>query len=132
MNDAKVELETIQIFLEQPVSEELSLVVERGNELMIIIARSGYMMAEAKKTLNERMQSEVFESLKQIAKETPFATSRTVNALIDSLCREERFIYDWCERINKTATHQIEYCRTLISLAKQELYNNRPIENTRI
>jgi len=124
----QVELETMQTFLEMPVSEELSLVVERGKDLTVIIARSSYLMAETKRTLNEKLQSEVMMSLREIARETPFATSRTVNALIDSLCREERFIYEWTERINRTATHQIEFIRTLISLAKQELYNNRSIE----
>lgn len=124
----KVELETMQAFLEIPITEELSAAVERGNDLTIIIARSGYLIAETKKILNEKMQSEVMEALRNIAKETPYATSRTVNALIDSLCREERYLHEWVERINKTATHQLEYIRTLISLAKQELYNNRPIQ----
>lgn len=124
----KVELDTMQVFLETPISEELSAAIERGNDLTIIIARSGYLIAETKRNLNEKMQSEVMDEIRNIGKEIPYASSRTVNALIDSLCREERYLYDWVERINKTATHQLEYIRTLISLAKQELYNNRPIQ----
>lgn len=123
----KTELETMQIFLEMPITEELSAAIDRGNDLAVLIARSGYIMADTKRTLNEKLQGDIMEALRNIAKETPFATSRTVNALIDSLCREERYLFDWAERINKTATHQLEYIRTLISLAKQEMYNNRPI-----
>lgn len=125
MNIIRDELEQYQQFLEEHISEEIELIVTRGNELAVIISRSGYMMAEAKNVLNEKMRDEVMLSLREIARDTPFATSKTVNALIDTLCREERFIYDWCERINKSATHTLEYCRTLISLAKQEKYSTR-------
>lgn len=125
MNIIRDELEQYQQFLEEHISEEVELIVTRGNELAVIISRTGYMMAEAKNVLNEKMRDEVMLSLREIARDTPFATSKTVNALIDTLCREERFIYDWCERINKSATHTLEYCRTLISLAKQEKYSTR-------
>ena len=127
MNPILDELQQYQTFLEEHITEEIESIILRGNELAVIISRSGYMVADAKRTLNAKMQSEVFESLKQIAKETPYASARTVNALIDSLCREERFVYDWAERINKSATHTLEYCRTLISLAKQERYSTRTI-----
>lgn len=125
MDSLKSELDQYQSFLEDKITEELETVILRGNELAVIIARTGYLLAFSRQTLNEKMQSEIMQSLKKIAKETPFATSRTVNALIDSLCREERFIVDWIDRLNRTATHQIEYCRTLISLAKQEKYSTR-------
>lgn len=121
----KDELQQYQEFLEEHISEEVELIVQKGNELSVIISRSGYMMAEAKNKLSERLQSEIMESLREMAKTTPYATSKVINALIDSLCREERFIYDWCERVNKSATHTLEYCRTLISLAKQEKYSTR-------
>ncbi|MEI6059418.1 MAG: hypothetical protein WCR72_01865 [Bacteroidota bacterium] len=121
------EIQQYQEFLEIPLSEEVELVILKGNELAVIIARTGYLYADAKRTMNEKMQSEVMESLRRIAKETPLATSRTVNALIDSLCMEERYAVDWIERLNKSATHQLEYCRTLISLAKQERYSTRTI-----
>ena len=125
MNAIKDEIEQYQSFLEEPISEEVEAAFQKGNELVVIIARTGYLFADFKRTLNGKMQSEVMKSLKKIANETPFATSRTVNALIDSLCREERFMVDWTERINKSATHQLEYIRTIISYAKQEKYSTR-------
>lgn len=127
----KVECETIQANLEAPISEQVQLVIERGSELSVIIARTGYMLALSKQSLNDKMQSEVMTALKKIAKETPFATSRTVNALIDSLCREEQFMVDWIERLNRTATHQLDWCRTLVSKAKQDMYYSSGINNQR-
>lgn len=127
----KTECETIQANLEFPISEQVELVIERGNELSVIIARTGYMLALAKQNLNDKMQSEVMTALKKIAKETPFATSKTVNALIDSLCKDERFMVDWIERLNRTATHQVDWCRTLVSKAKQDQYYSSGINNQR-
>ena len=49
---------------------------------------------------------------------------------IDSLCKNEQYLVDWCDRLNRTATHQLEWCRTIISKAKAEMalapqsYNN--------
>ena len=87
---------------------------------MVYIARTGKMKADAKYWLNTKKQSEVMETLRQVAKETPYATSKAVNAMIDSLCKEEEFLYDMIERLNRTSTHQYEWCRTLISAAKAE------------
>ena len=125
------ELNEYQSFLEEPISEQVELVIERGNALSVVIARTGKMMADSKTVLNEKMQSEVIEALRKIAKETPFATSRTVNALIDSLCREERRQVEWIERINRTATHQLDWCRTLVSKAKADQYYSTGINTQR-
>lgn len=114
------EAESIQSFLEITMSEDASEAQLRGNELMVYIARTGKMKADAKYWLNTKKQSEVMETLRQVAKETPYATSKAVNAMIDSLCKEEEFLYDMIERLNRTSTHQYEWCRTLISAAKAE------------
>jgi len=125
------ELNQYQSFLEEPISEQVELVIERGNALSVVIARTGKMLADSKTVLNEKMQSEVMDALRKIAKETPFATSRTVNALIESLCREERRQVEWIERINRTATHQLDWCRTLVSKAKADQYYSTGINTQR-
>jgi hypothetical protein len=125
MNALYDELEQYQSFLEEKLTEEVESVVQKGNELAVIIARSGFLMAQCKQTLNEQMQSEVMETVRKLGKDIPIVNQKVTNALIDSLCRNERFMFEWSERINRTALHQLEYCRTLISLAKQEKYNSR-------
>lgn len=110
----------IQKFLEVTMSEDASEAAQRGNDLMVYIARTGKMKADAKYWLNNKKQSDVMDTLRKVAKETPHATPTAVNALIGSLCKEEEFLYDMIERLNRTATHQYEWCRTLISAAKAE------------
>ncbi|MDR2775763.1 MAG: hypothetical protein LBC19_13690 [Tannerella sp.] len=114
------ELEGIDAFLNIECSEQIEEVVTRGNTLAVYIARSGKLLADAKYHLNARMKSEVFETLRTTAKQAG-ATAKAINAIVDSLCREEQYLSDWCDRVNRSATHQLDWCRTLVSKAKAEM-----------
>ena len=87
------------------------------------------LLADAKYHLNGKKKSEVFDTLRETASRAG-ATSKAINAIIDSLCKDEQYLVDWCDRLNRTATHQLEWCRTIISKAKAEMalapqsYNN--------
>jgi hypothetical protein len=114
------ELEQIDAFLNVTCSEQIEEIVERGNTLAVYIARSGKLLADARHHLDGRMKSEVFETLKTTAKSAG-ATSKAINAIIDSLCRNEQYLFNWADRTNRAATHQLDWCRTLVSKAKTEM-----------
>lgn len=123
------ELTDIDGFLGITMSENAEEAVQRGNDLAVYVARTGKLLADAKYWLNEAMNSETMQTLRDTAKEAK-ATATAVNALVNSLCKEERYLVDWCERCNRTATHQLSWCVTVISKAKAEMqmsgmYNNR-------
>ena len=61
----KTECQKIQDYLEVIIPDDLNMIVERGNELTVYIARTGKMLADAKNVLNEKMQSEVINTLKK-------------------------------------------------------------------
>ena len=117
------ELAAIDAFLNITMSEDVQEAVLRGNDLAVYIARTG------KLHLNGKKKSEVFDTLRETASRAG-ATSKAINAIIDSLCKDEQYLVDWCDRLNRTATHQLEWCRTIISKAKAEMalapqsYNN--------
>jgi hypothetical protein len=122
------ELTNIDSFLNMTMSEDATEAVQRGNDLAVYVARSGKLLADSKYWLNEAMKSEVMQTLVDTAKNAK-ATATAINALVNSLCREERYLVDWCERCNRTATHQLSWCVTVISKAKEEMkmsgmYNN--------
>lgn len=123
------ELTAMDSFLNITCSEQIEEVVLRGSDLGTYMARSGKLLADAKHHLNTKMVSDVFDTLREIAKQAG-ATGKATNKIIDSLCAEEQYLVDWCERINKTTAHQLDWCRTLISKAKEEMrlapqmYNN--------
>lgn len=114
------ELNEIDAFLSITMSEQAEEALQRGNDLAVYVARSGKLWADAKYWLNESMRSEVLDTLRNAAHDTK-ATGKAINSLIDSLCREQRYLVDWAERCNRTATHQLSWCVTVISKAKEEM-----------
>lgn len=108
-----------QSFLDVTVSEQPEEVVERGNELSVIISRSGKMKADAEYHRDTMMQSEIMTLLKDAAKVQLPASA--INKLLDSACKDYNYLATVCDRINRAATHQLEWCRTLVSKAKAEL-----------
>jgi len=121
LQDLFKEAENIQKVLEITISEDGTEATYHGNEIAVYMARTGKMLADAKYHLNQKKQSEIIESLRKIAKDTPHATAKAVNALVDSACKEEQYLVDWIGRINAAATHKLEWCRTVISKAKEEM-----------
>jgi hypothetical protein len=123
------ELTDMERFLNITSGEQVEEIVQRGNDLAVYISRSGKLLSDAKYHLDRKMKSEVFDTLKEAAKQAG-ASAKAVNKIIDSLCAEEQYLVNWADRINRAATHQLEWCRTLISKAKAEMalapqmYNN--------
>lgn len=114
------ELEVIQACEEETISEEVSKVIEYGQTLAPYISRSGKLLADAKHHLNTRMKEDTFDALRKTAKQGG-ATAKAINAIVDSLCADERYLVDFAERVNRCGVHRLDWCRTLISKAKEEM-----------
>ena len=114
------ELEVIQACEEETISEEVSKVIEYGQTLAPYISRSGKLLADAKHHLNTRMKEDTFDALAKAAKQGG-ATAKAINAIVDSLCAEERYLVAFAERVNRCGVHRLDWCRTLISKAKEDM-----------
>lgn len=114
------ELSIIDQFLNITASEDIEEVTARGNDLAAHIARSGKLLADAKYHLNEKMKDDIFKVLEKTAKQAG-ATATAINGIVKSLCKDEQYLVDFAERTNRSATHQLDWVRTLISKAKQEM-----------
>lgn len=112
------ELVDIQLFLDITCSENIEEVLERGNMLSAYISRTGKLVADAGYHRDILIQGEVLKAIENQAKEHLPATA--VKMLIESACKEYNHLYKWCERSNRTATHQLDWCRTMVSNAKSE------------
>ena len=102
-------------------SDDINEIVERGNDLIVYINRTGKMLADAKYHLNKMRKDEIMEVIQQIIPEK--LSAKAQNALVDSIAREQQYLVDWCERLNRTAVHQLDWMRSLISKAKSEMQN---------
>jgi type III secretion system FlhB-like substrate exporter len=116
----KEEAQLIQSYLEITVSSDPPELVNRIATLMAYMARSGEMLAKAKKDLRIKKTAEISKTILKIAKENCLSAS-VQNALLDSICEDESFMVDWLERINRTCTHQIDGLRSLLSYEKEQM-----------
>ena len=120
LNELRERAKELQIFLETESSNNPEELTDRILKLMSYIAYSGEMLAEAKKLLRSRKSSEISKTIIAIAKEQCLSAS-VQNALLDSICDDEAFLVDFIERVNRTATHQLDGCRSLLSYEKEQL-----------
>ncbi len=114
------EASEIQKFLEITCSDNPAEIKNRISDLQVYMARSGYMLAQAKKELNKKVSSEISETIIKIAKES-FLSATAQNKLVKSIAQDEQFLVDWLERINRSCTHQIDALRSVLSYEKEQL-----------
>jgi hypothetical protein len=111
------ELKVIQSVIETEMSEDIQEAVDRGNYCAAQLARTGKLLADAKIHRDRKLTSEVVANLKKVIA----LPASTANKYVDAMCFDENYLVNWCERVNRSCTHQVEWCRTLISKAKAEM-----------
>ena len=125
---AHEEATEMQAYLETLPEDNPDALSERIKILAVYQARSGYMLAEAKKTLSEKKKTEIVNTIIAIAKEN-YLSAKAQNALVDSIATDEQFIVDWLDRINAACKHQLDAVRSLLSFEK-EVYKQNNYGNT--
>lgn len=117
-----IELTEIQKYLEITISgdngEEIK---ERGNNLIVYLARSGNLLVDAKLHYRNKLKSEIMTIVKDQARQAKVLSATAINRLIESLCADEIRISEWAERVNRSCTHQIDWCRSVLSTMREEM-----------
>ncbi len=126
---AHEEATEMQAYLETLPEDNPDALSERIKILAVYQARSGYMLAEAKKTLSEKKKTEIVNTIIAIAKEN-YLSAKAQNALVDSIATDEQFIVDWLDRINAACKHQLDAVRSLLSFEKEVYKQNNYGTNT--
>lgn len=116
LEDIMSELTEIQSILEVELSESPQEIIDRGNYCTAQMARTSKLLSDAKMHKDRKLSNHIIAEMKKIAG-LPALTS---NKFVDALCADENYIVNWAERLNRACTHQIDWCRTLISKAKAE------------
>ena len=123
------EAQEMQAYLETIPNDNTADLSERIKILAVYQARSGYMLAEAKKTLSEKKKTEIVQTIFEIAK-TQYLSNKAQNALVDSIATDEQFMVDWLDRINASCKHQLDAVRSLLSFEKEVYKQNNYGTNT--
>lgn len=97
---------------------------QRIADTMVYVARTGEMLATAKRMLRRRKSEEIQNTILTIARENCLS-AKMQNALLDSIAEEEAFLVDTLDRLNAAATHQLDALRTLLSYEREGLRLNK-------
>ncbi|MCM1031604.1 MAG: hypothetical protein NC410_09230 [Oscillibacter sp.] len=117
------EAEEINEYLSIVPPEEPNLAIERGGELAAYIARTGKMLADAKFYQDQAIaQSIVYNLAKQAG-----CPASVLKQLVESSCKRENLLVNTIERLNRAATHQLDWLRTVVSMAKEEMRTSNGI-----
>ena len=97
---------------------------QRMADTMAYVARTGEMLAQAKRLLRRRKSEEIQNTILRIARENCLS-AKVQNALLDSIAEDEAFLVDTLDRLNAAATHQLDALRTLLSYEREGLRLNK-------
>lgn len=119
MNIEEIEKECkeMQDFLEIETSDSTDELVSRLTHINIYLARSGFLLAEAKRIQDKAIQ-EVYQSNMDALVKMP---SNTAKQFITSFVADINYLVTWLDRLNRSCVHQGDNIRTQISFAKEEL-----------
>jgi hypothetical protein len=117
------EAEKMQKYLEIECSDNVAEVIERIRTLSVYLARSGSMLAEAKRIYRRKVTSEIANTIIAIAKEN-YLSAKAQNALVNAIAEDEAFLVDKLDRINSSCVHQIDALRSILSYEKESLKLN--------
>jgi hypothetical protein len=108
----------IDRFLSITISEDPEEAIQRGNDLIVYMARTGKMLADAKFHQDKALASSIkSRSFGNSAKIPP----SILNKLVSADCEVENYMVNWTERLHRVCVHQVDWLRTVISKAKEEI-----------
>lgn len=111
------ELNNMQQYLEITVSDDPNEISERLSSIAVYMARTGYLLAEAKMELDQARVSAYSTHIGTIGK-LPATVSKM---FIESVTDQQNRLVNWVDRLNSTCIHQGDILRTLLSFQKENL-----------
>lgn len=115
------DINDIDNYLNITCSEDPNECIERGLTLMVYLARTSKMLADARYHKDRAVKASILKELRLDI------SASILKQLIESTCERENYLVNWVDRINSTIVHQMDMIRTIISKSKVEMYQNRNI-----
>lgn len=119
MSQIKTSLGKMQAYLESPVGKEPVELLERIEYLMIMVAKSGQLLAEAKLQQDHLVNAGLLQAMEDGLDKK--LSPSLITKFVSSNVKEVNYLVNWADRINASATHQLDAIRTIVSYKKAEL-----------
>jgi hypothetical protein len=107
-------LDFIRKVVDMSIADDIDSIKGKGSSLYGVIGLS----AECKKNAKRDLERGRLIALSSIKQEWP---ASIMSKAIDAHCADQLSDLEYADRLNAAVTHQLDYCRTLISLYKQEM-----------
>ncbi len=104
---------------EEVHADDIEVCVQRGHELAAYMANTGKMLADARYWKDKAVRESILTQMKDFRRSAIPAS--TLNDLIKAETRDLNYLVNWVEQLDKECKYQLEWLRTCISKAKEEL-----------
>ena len=117
--DLKAKAERMQAYLETRIPSEPQDLIDRVNNLSIMIAQTSSMLADAKYYQDTVVNGAIMEALQKAYEEKLSAS--TINKFVQTAAKEHNYLVNWIDRLNSAGVHQLDALRSVISYKKAEM-----------
>ena len=118
-DELKAKAERMQAYLEQKPGNEPADLIARAENLAVLMAQSGQCLADAKYVQDQVINGTILESLQKAYEER--LSPSTINLFVKTAAKEWNYLVNWFDRINASATHQLDGIRSILSYRKAEM-----------
>lgn len=105
-------------YLQEKANDEPNDIIERINNLSILISQSGEYLAAANYYKDTLIHSEIMKIMREGMVDRLSATA--LNKLVNALAKDESFLVNQFDRINSAGVHQMDALRSVLSYRKTE------------
>lgn len=111
--------ETIQSF-NKDTAQDVQALRDYMVDLTAILARCNFLMAETQRKHRESKKAAYLKFFGSELQETAKLNKTNARDFVDSCCSNTGYLYDLSERTSRSAYHQIEALRSVLSSLKNE------------
>ncbi len=119
MDQIRTSLSKMQAYLETPVGQEPAQLLERLEYLLIMVAKSGQLLAEAKLAQDQIINQGLLQAMDQGLDKK--LSPSLITKFVGTNAKEVNYLVNWADRVNASATHQLDAIRTIVSYRKAEM-----------
>ena len=119
MEQIRTSLGKMQTYLETPIGKEPNELLERMEYLLIMVAKSGQLLAEAKLAQESIVNEGLLKAMDQGLDKK--LSPSLITKFVGTNAKEVNYLVNWADRVNASATHQLDAIRTIVSYRKAEM-----------
>lgn len=121
IGDKLISIEQRLISISPDKMQSPSALIELGAELAQIIAYTGGEVARLKKAYQVAKMEAYKSAMGKLKAEGKDVAPSLVKDYVNTMVSEQEYRYILAERLNASATHTLDFCRSCLSMLKQEM-----------